>query len=222
MGFIHFGVGARVLRAAVIIDYQNMHTTGVNRFKPQAQPRDFPLNPLKFSTALVEFRNSKVTDAALLADLSSVEVYRGLPSSIHDPRDHATNVEQQKKWTQDPRVLVTHRNLKYDLAPSKFPDGTPKRYKSKVEKGIDVLCALAIIRNTALANVDLVIVASHDSDLEPAIEEALALARNTKIETVSWFNREIKNGRSQMNPKTPSPIWNTALGCDVFLASLDN
>lgn len=211
-----------MLRAAVIIDYQNMHTTGVQSFKPQAKPRDFPLNPLKFSEALIQFRNSKVIDETLLAELTAVEVYRGLPSSTHDPRAHATNLEQKGKWMRDPRVVVTQRNLKYDLTPSQFPDGTPKRYSSKIEKGIDVLCALAIMRNTTSEKIDLVIVASHDSDLEPAIEEAHALTNGTKLETVSWFNPEYKAGRTKMNPKTSSRIWNTALSFEVFLASLDS
>lgn len=211
-----------MLRAAIIIDYQNMHTTGVKSFKPQTRPRELPLNPLKFSEALIQFRNSKVKDEGLLAELYKVEVYRGLPSSTHDPRSHATNVEQKNNWTKDSRVIVTQRSLKYDLTPSQYPDGTPKKYSSKVEKGIDVLCALAIMRNAALAEIDLVIVASHDSDLEPALEEAHSLTNGTKFETVSWFNPEFKAGRTRMNPKTSSPIWNTALGLQAFMASLDN
>ncbi len=210
-----------MLRAAVIIDYQNMHTTGVQSFQPQANQRDFPLNPLKFGEALIQFRNSRVTDSSLLAELTGVEVYRGLPSPIHDPRDHASNIEQKTKWMQDPRVIVTQRNLKYDMRPSYYPDGTPKKYSSKAEKGIDVLCALAIMRNVASTRVDLVIIASHDSDLEPAIEEAHSLSNGTKLETVSWFNPSLKSGRTRMNPKTSSPIWHTPLGFEVYSASLD-
>lgn len=210
-----------MLRAAVVIDYQNMHTTGVNRFQPQTKPRDLPLNPIKFTEALIAFRNLRVVDESLLAEVSKIEIYRGLPSSVHDPRDHASNIEQMDRWTQDPRVTVVHRNLKYDLTPSAYPDGTPKKYSSKVEKGIDVLCALSIMRNSASEQIDLVIVASHDSDLEPAIEEAHMLSKGTKIETVSWFNPDFKSGRSRMSPKTSSPIWNTPLSREIFASSFD-
>lgn len=211
-----------MLRAAVIIDYQNMHTTGVRRFGQEFAPRELPLNPVRFSEELIRFRNSKVTNPIMLAELTKIEVYRGLPSSIHDPQDHAANMEQKENWTRDHRALVIHRPLKYDLTPSNYLDGTPKRYNAKVEKGIDVLCALAVMRNTTATEIDLVIMASHDSDLEPAIEEAHSLANGTKIETVSWFNPALKAGRSKMNPKTSSNIWNTALGHKEFLASLDN
>jgi hypothetical protein len=170
----------------------------------------------------MQVRNSRTSNFELLAELSRVEVYRGLPSSIHDPRDHASNLEQMKRWTQDPRLSVTHRNLKYDLSPSTFPDGRPKKYSSKVEKGIDVLCALAIMRNANSNLIDLVIVASHDSDLEPAVEEAQSQSKRTKLETVSWFNPKYKFARSKMNPKTSTPIWNTALGQEVFRDSFDD
>ena len=198
-----------------------MHTTGVKTFKHETTPRQLPLNPVKFSDSLINFRNSRVSDSGQLAEIVRIEVYRGLPSSVHDPIDNAANIEQMNSWIQDSRVDVVQRNLKYDLTPSVFPDGAPKRYNSKVEKGIDVLCALAIMRNSASENIDLVIVASHDSDLEPAIEEAHRTARRTKFETVSWFNPESKAGRSRMNPKTSSKIWNTALGREVFELSLD-
>jgi uncharacterized LabA/DUF88 family protein len=210
-----------VLKTAVIIDYQNMQTTGLSRFLPEAKPRDYFLDPVKFSEVLIEHRNSKVPTAGLLADLTKIEVYRGLPSSTHDPRDHATNLEQKRKWMRDSRVNVTHRNLKYVLTQSQDSKGNPKRFHSKMEKGIDVLCALAIMRNNASPHIDLVIVASHDSDLEPAIEEARALETGTKLETVSWLNLEFKNTRSKMSPKTTPPIWNTALRLESYIASIE-
>jgi uncharacterized LabA/DUF88 family protein len=211
-----------VLRAAVIIDYQNMQTTGMSRFNPQARRRDYLLDPVKFSEVLIELRNSRVPEPGLLAKLERIEIYRGLPSSVHDPSDHATNLEQMNRWMRDSRVKVTHRNLKYDFSPSLDANGNPRRFRSKMEKGIDVLCALAIMRNSSSPEIDLVIVASHDSDLEPAIEEAQCQANGTKIETVSWFNPEFKNTRSKMNPKTPNPIWNTALRRESYLASIES
>ncbi|HEY4420939.1 MAG TPA: hypothetical protein VGN22_15560 [Pseudonocardia sp.] len=56
--------------------------------------------------------------------------------------------------------------------------------ESKSEKGIDVLCALAMVREARSPDVDLGILASHDSDLEPALDEAIAL-QYAKVETFS-------------------------------------
>ena len=157
----------------------------------------------------------------MIAALETVEVYRGLPSSELDAEDNARNLADQERWSRDPRVKVIHRALKYVLLNKTAQHVNPQRYVSKEEKGIDVLCALAVVRNAAAGNIDLVILASHDSDLEPAIEEAVRIAPGTKVETASWFNPEFKHTRSKLNAKTPIAIWNTALGRDHYLASSD-
>ena len=210
-----------MLRAAVIIDYQNIQTTGSQRFYPKDSPRKRSLNPTKFAEALVSFRNSRVADPALLASIEAIEVYRGLPSSARDPKDNARNLEEQRRWSHDRRVKVVHRPLKYVFHNRQDNLGMGTRYFSKVEKGIDVLCALAVVRNVKAEQIDLVILASHDSDLEPAIEEAVRISAGTVVETVSWLNPEYKNSRSRLNPKTLKPIWNTSLGREQYDASVD-
>lgn len=55
--------------------------------------------------------------------------------------------------------------------------------QGKKEKGINVLCALALVREASAADVDLVILASHDSDLAPALDEAIRLS-SSKVETL--------------------------------------
>lgn len=210
-----------MLRAAVIIDYQNVHLTGVDLFAAKRDPRSNPLNPLLFATNLIAERNSRITDKRILASLTRVEVYRGLPSSVHDPRDNASNLEQQRLWTQGNRVTVTHRPLKYTGTKNSATSQGSRGYLTKTEKGIDVLCALAVVRNTQSPLIDLVIMASHDSDLEPAVEEAVRLSDRTKIETASWFNPKVKQGWVRMNPRTPQPIWNNRLGKSVMESSTD-
>lgn len=210
-----------MLRAAVVIDYQNVLLTGVELFGEHHDPRQHPLNPLRFATHLLAERNARVPDPRFLAALSRVEVYRGLPSSVHDPLDNARNLEQEKAWTRDDRVSVTHRPLKYFATHKGLGAGKSKGYSTKREKGIDVLCALAVVRNAQSPHVDLVILASHDSDLEPAVEEAVSLSPQTKVETASWFNPKIKQGWVQINPRTPVPIWNNRLRRHVMESSLD-
>lgn len=133
-------------------------------------------------------------------------------------------------------VDVQLRDLKYrydqdasgrpiiDVHGKKIPKGRPR------EKGIDVLCALACVREAAMSDVDLVILASRDSDLVPVLDEisdfrAADPQRYAKIETVSWFN---KNARAEgamsggnLRPTPPRKIWNTNLDRASYEASLD-
>ena len=84
------------------------------------------------------------------------------------------------------------------------------------EKGIDVLCALALVREVRTA--DLVILASQDTDLIPAINEATVL-RLGKVETCSWYlkgNHSSREIRSEL-----VPVWNTRLDLNNFDKSRD-
>lgn len=208
-----------MLKAAVIVDYQNVHLTSLEVFDSDYESRSNSLNPLLFATCLIEERNSRVKDERLLAKLKRVEVYRGLPSSIHDPIDNARNLEQKRRWMEDPRVQVTLRPLKYSTTRPNKADASSKGYVLKREKGIDVLCALAVVRNAQSPDIDLVVLASHDSDLEPALEEAVLLSPETKIETASWFNPSTKKGWIRLNPRVSTPIWNNRLGRSILTGS---
>lgn len=83
--------------------------------------------------------------------------------------------------------------------------------ESKAEKDIDVLCALAVVREAQRPDVDLVILASHDSDLEPALDEALVHG-SAKIETFSWHDPAQRHRIRQLRPGSGRRIWNTRLG----------
>ncbi|MGF1661652.1 MAG: hypothetical protein ACFCVG_04150 [Kineosporiaceae bacterium] len=80
----------------------------------------------------------------------------------------------------------------------------------KREKGIDVLCALAVVREAQRQETDLVMLASTDSDLEPALDEALNLAC-AKIETCSWYEPDQRHRCKELRPALPRRIWNTRL-----------
>jgi hypothetical protein len=117
---------------------------------------------------------------------------------------------------------ASHRPI-IDVHGKKVPKGRPK------EKGIDVLCALACVREAAQDDIDLVILASRDSDLVPVLDEisdfrAADPQRYARIETVSWFNKAAraegaKSGGS-LTPTAPRRIWNTNLNCACYDASL--
>jgi len=88
------------------------------------------------------------------------------------------------------------------------------------EKGVDVLCALALVREAQADDIDLVILASSDSDLAPALDEVRRL-RTAKVETCCWYDTQTRRGY-QLHPTDRSaPIWNTRLPETAFRASWD-
>lgn len=89
------------------------------------------------------------------------------------------------------------------------------------EKGIDVLCALAVIRETHDPATDVVILASQDSDLEPCLDEALLLG-TVKVETASWFHPKRPRESKEIRPTDlDRRIWNTRLSSRCADAATD-
>lgn len=210
------------LRTVVVIDYQNVHLMGhglfpVSRYLPRHETL---IDPLLFAQRLLEARNRAQAAGRPAAALRRVLVYRGQPSAEDDPKPYARNQAQKAHWERDRRVSVTLRPLKYEH--ERGPDGRAlvgpdgrKVVTGKREKGIDVLCALALVREASLPDVDLVILASQDTDLEPALDEALALG-HAKIETFCWYHPENRARSKQIRPAKGTTVWNTRLGEEEF------
>ncbi len=125
-----------------------------------------------------------------------------------DPKPYARNQAQKAQWERDRRVEVTLRPLKYsyqrDLDGQIATDTDGRKLVSgKAEKGVDVLCALALVREARREDVDLVILASQDSDLEPPLNEALGL-QSAKVETFTWTDpsRRTRQLRPSSGPQT--------------------
>ena len=214
-------------RTAIVVDYQNVHLTGHGRFpSTRFMPKHEALiDPLFFAEQLLRVRNSRQRGGAADAVLKTVDVYRGLPSSDHQPTSYARNLAQKAHWERDPRVSVTHRPLRYryvrdaqgrsiiDPATGlRTPTGPPD------EKGIDVLCALALVRHSRRDDIDLVILASLDSDLIPALDEAVL--SGAKVETFSWWSPEQRGFEMRLSDRERR-LWNTRLNEEQFLRCLD-
>ena len=88
------------------------------------------------------------------------------------------------------------------------------------EKGVDVLCALAAVREAEDPAIDLVILASSDSDLAPAIDE-VRLRATAKIETFCWYDTLTGRGYRLHPTDRTRPVWNTKLDEADFRASWD-
>lgn len=217
-----------MLRTTIVMDYQNVHLTGHGTFLATRNlPRHQTLvDPLMFAGTLLRVRNRLQRPGMDHAELHRVLAYRGQPSADHDPGPYGRNQAQKAHWERDPRVSVTLRPLRYeyqrdatgrfatDINGKKIPTG----YKQ--EKGIDVLCALALVREARDPNIDLVILASADSDLAPALDEVL-LQAHAKVETFCWYDTTARYGQQLRPSDRTRRIWNTRLSEADFRACWD-
>lgn len=226
----------RKLQAVVIMDYQNVHLTARDRFNEYAEPQDCLIHPVKFANTLLRTRNSKQREGYPHAQLRSVIVFRGLPAPDHEPDMYRFCTDQKRQWTAD-HASVHLRPLKYryerdasgepikDINGKKTPKGRPE------EKGVDVMVALECLTQALSPEVDLVILASHDTDLTPAVDRVLHLRDKrgadevSAIETFCWYSQERRsNGEfpgSQIRPSDKRSVWNTRMDRAEFEQSLD-
>ncbi len=159
------------------------------------------------------------------AELAKVLVFRGLPSSEHDPKGYARNQSQKSHWENDPRVTVEHRPLTYryqytaEGRRATSADGRWIVTGPAEEKGVDVMCALAFVREAYDPQVDIVVLASHDTDLIPALDEVLLMG-SAKVETMTWYDTTNRYRTKQLRSKLRS-TWNTRLVREDFDACLD-
>jgi uncharacterized LabA/DUF88 family protein len=183
-------------RVCVVIDYQNIHLTARDLFAPPGLPvHECLIHPLKFAEQVMAVRATRQRDTLQQqAVLAGVRVFRGAPSNAKEPFTYGISQRQRSEWTRDRRVAVTYRTIRYP---------PPSSGKLPREKGIDVLVALEVVRAAAAPEVDLVILASHDTDLEPALEVAVGDG-HAKIETAGW------EGARVLRP-SGSRLWHTAL-----------
>ncbi|MGL5823574.1 MAG: NYN domain-containing protein, partial [Nocardioides sp.] len=147
-------------RVWLYIDYQNVHLSVRETFAPPGTPHHRTLiHPGNYGDALMARRKAK----GRIGALEKIQVYRGQPSSDREPGMASRNKAQHAEWARDPRVTVHSRPLRY---PRHWPDD-PAR-----EKGVDVRLALDFVRAAVDRSADVLILASRDTDLVPALESA--------------------------------------------------
>ncbi len=143
-----------VLRASIVVDYQNVHLTAFDVFNPRGDRHDSLIHPMQFAKRAIQERNARQREGFEHAEVSRVTAFRGLPHVDYDWEQNRRALDQATQWGND-SVDVQLRDLKYsfktgadhkpilDLNGKKIPVGRPR------EKGIDVLCALACVREAA-------------------------------------------------------------------------
>ena len=124
------------------------------------------------------------------------------------------------KMTVDPGhhgvVNVTLRSLKYSW---EYIDGVKRPIRtSRQEKGVDVLCALALVDLARCGLYDVVVLASRDTDLAPALDNA-ARTGQAKVEAAKWYHPGSPHTFGRI--KTERRLWTTSMTQQHFFASLD-
>lgn len=213
------------LRTSVIVDYQNVHLVGHEAFSSTRNlPRHESLvDPLLFAEQLLKCRNAAQGPGYQHATLGRILVFRGLPSSEYEPDANARSLAQQAHWQRDRRVQITLRPLRYII--ERGADGRAlldvngkATVVEKREKGVDVLCALALVREAARPDTDLVILASHDTDLAPALD-AVCESQDAKVEAFRWDSSDWYVNRLKSDVRN---VWCTRLDERAFEASRDH
>jgi uncharacterized LabA/DUF88 family protein len=157
----------------VFIDYQNMATTAFENFPQTAALRRFThIDPVRLAELIVSRRRFP-------SELVGIRVYRGRPEPHRQPGLAAASDVQAAAWECDPRMTTVRRPLRY---PANYPVGRPQ------EKGIDVALAIDFVRLSIAGAYDVGVIASHDTDLMPALETVsdLELAH---VEVSGWARR---------------------------------
>ena len=164
-------------RVAVFIDYQNMYHGARRAFgdSDSDSPIVGHIHPAALARLLV--RMGRVVDPARV--LCAASVYRGEPGRISHRKVRTAFAGQTRQWRSDSSLTVKTTPLRYRRA-----DRPGVKAWRAEEKGIDVMLAVDVVRGAYLDEFDVAVVASADTDLLPALEEALRAGK--RVETASW------------------------------------
>lgn len=162
-----------LLFRSVFIDYHNTYRSARSIYHEDIGPHMLgQVDPGALGRLLVD----RGPDERQLVE---VRVYRGLPSSKHDPKAYGAARAQLATWERNPLVSTVTRPLRY---PIDYPASPAE------EKGVDVSLAVDLVMGAAKGVYDVGIVMSLDTDLRPAIETVMNDLHGIRVE-VAAFNR---------------------------------
>ncbi|MFL6078039.1 MAG: NYN domain-containing protein [Mycobacteriales bacterium] len=189
-------------RVHLFIDYQNVHLSAHERFAPLGTPfQQTQIHPALFADVVAARR----TLAGLSGEPAEIHVFRGLPSPRKQPRIAAVAQAQAVEWSQDERVRMNLRALRY---PRDWPR-TPAQ-----EKGVDVWLVCEFFEHAVEQRADVLILASCDSDLLPVLEKVRTRGK-VRIEVVTW------DKCSRLRFTDGASLWCTYLDAADFARSID-
>lgn len=206
------------LRLGVVIDYQNVHLVAADLFMPGRPVQESLIDPYRFACQLVLARASTNKQDDRVAEIARVEVFRGQPIMEDDPVTHQRNLEQAQRWIRGHATTVdVHlRPLTYDWD-YRGDRRVPIR-ETRREKGVDVLCALTLVDMARSGLYDVVVLASRDRDLAPALDHADRAGR-AKVEAAKWYDPAQLDSDGFLH--TTRRLWTTPMTKKHFQASRD-
>lgn len=218
-------------KVAIVIDYQNVHMTAHDVFCSGLPIHEALIDPIRFARTIIRLKNE---DARISfersgiaypdSELGRVEVYRGLPSPEADPDGYRHNLKEKAAWLKEAHLhhvdlKVTYRPLKYRYSYTNGRKCIDTQFLPE-EKGVDVLCALALTRLARSGQYGCVVLASRDTDLVPALEEAHE--SNIRVEAAKWYRKDDPETRGSLKVKVKGwKLWTTSMGEDDFQTSRD-
>lgn len=185
-------------RVVVFIDYQNLYHGARELFgnPGQTPPMLGNIFPLQLGQLLCDL-GLKVDSQRVLA---GVRVYRGRPVKDRSSEKVCRSFDRQvRRWHQTPSVEVFTRPLKYHRGTDRH--GTP--YWAGREKGVDVMMALDISIGARTNRYDIAVVATADTDLLPALEDAANIGK--RVETATWWVPKAPRGPLKVPGRN---VWN--------------
>ena len=155
-------------RVAVFLDYQNVYKGARRAFAHQGSPHMFgQVHPARLALKLKGINSDG-------RKLSAIRVYRGMPSSRHDPKGFGACQRQIAEWQNRWNVAAITRPLNYRVPTD------PK------EKGIDVRIAIDLVMMAMRDEYDVGILFSADTDLVPALEAVVGIKGSGSVEVAVW------------------------------------
>jgi uncharacterized LabA/DUF88 family protein len=174
-------------QVVLFIDWQNVYKGSretfdlKSKFHTQGQ-----VNPVEVGRRIV----GKYVPGAKRS-LAEVRVYTGRPDPRQDSKTYAAHMRQCAGWEKSGLVVIRHRQLRY---PRDWPDARAE------EKGIDVQIAIDFVMGIRRADFDIGVIFSTDTDLLPALEAGVEIARaegRPLPEVAAWRGHGGK-GRGQL------------------------
>ena len=207
------------LRMGVVVDYQNLHLSAADMFMPGRPVWEALIDPYRFACQLALARANTNGHNDRVAEVARVEVFRGQPIVEDDPVAHQRNLEQAQRWMRGHATTVgVHLHpLTYDWQ-LECGHRVPIR-DTRREKGVDVLCALTLVDMARSGLYDVVVLASRDRDLAPALDHADRVGR-VKVEAAMWRDPTAQS-ESDSFLRTTRRLWTTVMSEPYFRASLD-
>lgn len=214
-------------RVAVVIDFQNMVATGHQNFRPE-QPRGAThtslLDPVALAETIIATRTAARAERfggkyhpCPEMEITDIVVARSLPSPRYSYKAWAYNMAHTEKWTTDPRVRVLTTPMKYR---EQINDrGVP--YMRGKESGVDTLAALETLVLAAREDIDLVVLATHDHDIDPGVIYARRVG-GADVETAGWVPLSYPTRSVDLVDDAGRSVWRTFLDRPEFEASRDH